>query len=114
MKTVTLAACFLAALMPTSIAAADPPFYGVWSCTVINDGNTINIADWWQERFDERGVLTDGAENPAKLAAQRLRLGNYELTYPDGGKARIEMMEPWILRRHTAEHRYLCLRKAPR
>lgn len=80
---------------------------------MINDGNTVNIAHWPQERFDKRGVLTDGAKNPAKLAARRLRLGNYELTYADGGKARIEMIEPWILRPHTAEHRYLWLRKAP-
>ena len=114
MKTVALAICFFVMLTPGSlaIASADPPFYGVWSCTMINDGNTVNVADWWQERFDEKGVLTEGAKNPAKLRIRR-RSGNYDLTYADGGKARIEMKEPWIFLRHTAEHRYLCLRKTP-
>jgi hypothetical protein len=114
MKTVTLVARFLMALTPTSIAGAatDPPFYGIWSCTMMNEGNTVNIADWWQERFDERGVLTEGSREPEKLAVRRLRPANYELTYADGGKARIVMKESWIFLRQTDEHRYLCLRKS--
>ncbi len=100
----------------TTISCADwgPPFYGVWSCTMINDGNTVNAAEWWQERFDEKGVLTEAAPQPVKISWRRLRPGLYKLSYADGGTSEIEMKEPWIFLRHTAEHRYLCLRKSPR
>lgn len=115
MKTVSSAICFFVALTPEAMAfaAADPLFYGVWSCTMINDGNTINVAEWWQERFDGKGVLTGGAQTPIGLGIRRQRSGSYDLTYADGGKARIEMIKPWMFLRHTAEHRYLCLRTAP-
>jgi len=94
-------------------AEAEPPFFGVWSCAMVNDGDTIDVADWWRERFDDKGVLTDGAQKPSKLSVRGLRPGVYEVTYADGGKAEIEMKEPWIFVRHTNEHRYLCLRKSP-
>lgn len=115
MRIVVLAPFILAGLSTTTIvsAAARPPFYGVWSCTMINDGNTVNAAEWWQERFDEKGVLVEAAPQPVKLSWRRLRSGIYKLSYADGGKAEIEVKEPWIFLRRTAEHRYLCLRKSP-
>lgn len=114
LKTIFFLACVLPGLATTSFAraAAGPPFFGVWSCTMVNDGNTVNVADWWQERFDDTGVLTAGAQHPTKLSVRLLRPGFYELTYADGGKAKIEMKEPWIFLRHTQEHRYLCLRQS--
>ncbi len=115
MKSIRSLAGVIVGLSTTSItlAGVEPPFFGTWSCTMVMDGNTINIADWWQERFDDNGVLTEGAQKPTKLAARSPRPGVYELTYADGGKAEIEMKEPWIFLRHTDEHRFLCLRKSP-
>jgi hypothetical protein len=115
MKITRSLACAFSGLSITSIAIAgvDPKFFGIWSCTTVHDGNTIDIADWWQERFDDKGVLTEGAQKPTKLVVRNLRPDVYELTYADGGKAQIEMKEPWIFLRHTDEHRFLCLRKSP-
>ena len=95
-------------------AAPDPPFYGVWSCTAINDGNTIDVSHWWRERFDASGVLTEGTSNATKLAIRKIGPGKFSLAYADGGKAQIIMKEPWMFLRHTAEHSYLCLRQSSR
>ena len=116
MKTISLLAGFfiMLAFISNAGAASEPPFYGVWSCTAINDGDTIDVANWWQERFDASGVLVDGAQKPDKLAVRRLRPGAYKLTYASGGEAQIAMKEPWMFLRHTAEHSYLCLRKSSR
>lgn len=95
-------------------AALKPPFYGVWSCTMINDGNTIDVSHWWQERFDASGVRTEGASNATKLTIRKIRTDKFSLTYADGGKAQIVMKEPWMFLRHTAEHGYLCLRQSSR
>lgn len=116
MKTISLLTGFLLTLAFISnvSAASEPPFYGVWSCTAINDGDTIDVANWWQERFDASGVLVDGAQKPDKLGVRRLRPGVYMLAYASGGQAQIAMKEPWMFLRHTTEHRYLCLRKSLR
>ena len=95
-------------------AASEPPFYGVWSCTMINDGNTIDVSHWWQERFDATGVRNEGASNATKLTIRKSRAGKFSLNYADGGKAQIVMKEPWMFLRHTAEHGYLCLRQSLR
>jgi hypothetical protein len=47
-----IGAFMLSATASLAQAAPEPPFYGVWSCTMINDGNTIDVSHWWQERFD--------------------------------------------------------------
>jgi hypothetical protein len=95
-------------------AASEPPFYGVWSCTMINDGNVIDVSHWWQERLDASGVRTEGASNATKLTIRKIRADKFSLTYADGGKAQIVMKEPWMFLRHTAEHGYLCLRQSSR
>lgn len=95
-------------------AASEPPFYGVCSCTMINDGNTIDVSHWWQERSDASGVRTEGASNATKLTIRKIRTDIFSLTYADGGKAQIVMKEPWMFLRHTAEHGYLCLRQSSR
>lgn len=95
-------------------AATEPPFYGVWSCTTINDGNTIDVSHWWRERIDASGVLAEGASNATRLAIRKIGPDKFSLAYADGGKARIVMKEPWMFLRHTAEHRYLCLRQSSR
>ena len=95
-------------------AASEPPFYGVWSCTTINDGNTIDVSHWWRERFDASGVRTEEGSNATKLTIRKIRTDKFSLAYADGGKAQIVMKEPWMFLRHTAEHGYLCLRRSPR
>ena len=95
-------------------AAPEPPFYGVWSCTAINDGNTIDVSHWWRERFDASGVITEGTSNATKLAIRKIGPGKFSLAYADDGKAQIIMKEPWMFLRHTAEHSYLCLRQSSR
>ena len=95
-------------------AAPEPPFYGVWSCTAINDGNTIDVSHWWRERIDASGVLAEGASNATKLTIRKIGPDKFSLAYADGGKAQIIMKEPWMFLRHTAEHSYLCLRQSSR
>lgn len=114
MKTVSLLTGFFIGLVFISNASAEsePPFYGMWSCTMIHDGNTIDVSSWWQERIDADGVLGDGAQKPTKLTIRKLRPHTFALVYADGGKAQIVMKESWIFLRHTNEHGYLCLRKS--
>jgi|688.fasta_scaffold518282_2 hypothetical protein len=95
-------------------AAPKPPFYGVWSCTTVNEGNTIDVSHWWQERFDTSGIITEGTSSATKLAIRKIGPGKFSLAYADGGKAQIIMKEPWMFLRHTAEHGYLCLRQSSR
>jgi|GEM_PF-5950834 hypothetical protein len=100
------------ATTPAAQAASEPPFYGVWSCAMINDGNTVDVSHWWQERFDASGVLAEGESHATKLTIRKIRPDSFSLAYADGGKAQIVMKEPWMFLRRTAEHGYLCLRKS--
>jgi hypothetical protein len=109
-----IGAFMIFATVSVAQAASKPPFHGVWSCTMINDGNTIDVAHWWHEHYDASGVRTKGASNATKLTIRKIQADKFLLTYADGGKAQILMKEPWMFLRHTAEHGYLCLRKSPR
>ena len=116
MKIISFMVVALMFLTTASVAqaATEPPFYGVWSCTTINDGNTIDVSHWWRERIDASGVLAEGASNATKLTIRKIGSGKFSLAYADDGKAQIIMKETWMFLRRTAEHGYLCLRQSSR
>lgn len=93
-------------------AAGREPFHGTWACAMVAD-NAVNTLDWTQETYSVDGVALGQDGKPEKFKVKLLRRNHYELTYAGGGVAHLVMDQPWLFRRSTLEHSYVCLRKAP-
>lgn len=108
------AAPFLAGFIfaHSAAIAADKPFYGSWSCAMVAD-NAVNMRDLLQETYSDDGVTLGAGGKAGKLKVRQVRKNVYDLTYADGGRARLVMKEPWMFMRGTPEHSYICLRQTP-